>query len=88
MQHVPMAQVVDMLQNIMHAPVVDETGLKGRYDATLDIRALISTPIQNDDITGTVVTALQDLLGLKLDAKKGPLDVLIVDHAEKVPTEN
>ena len=88
MQRVPMSQVVDLLQNVVRAPVLDETGLKGRYDATLNVGALISTPIQNDDITGTVVTALQDLLGLKLDAKKGPLDVLIVDHAEKVPTEN
>ena len=88
LRRVPMAQLVDMLQPIFQAPVVDQTGLKGRYDATLNVGALISTPIQNDDITGTVITAVQDLLGLKLEPKKGPIDVLIVDHAEKVPTEN
>jgi uncharacterized protein (TIGR03435 family) len=87
-RRVPISQFVDMLQPILQAPIVDETGLKGRYDATLNIGALISTPIQNDDITGTIVTAVQDLLGLKLEPKKGPLDILIVDHAEKVPTEN
>lgn len=88
LRRVPMAQLIDMLQPILQAPVIDETGLKGRYDATLNVGALISTPIQNDDLTGTIITAVQDLLGLKLEPKKGPLDMLVVDHAEKVPTEN
>jgi uncharacterized protein (TIGR03435 family) len=88
LQRVPISQVVNMLQTIMRAPVRDETGLKGKFDGTFNIATLVSTPIQNDDIAGTVVTALQDLAGLKLDPKKGPLDILVVDHAEKVPTEN
>jgi uncharacterized protein (TIGR03435 family) len=87
-RRVPMSQLIDMLQPILQSPIVDQTGLKGRYDATLNIGALISTPIQNDDLNGTVITALQDLLGLRLEPKKGPLDMLVVDHAEKVPTEN
>jgi uncharacterized protein (TIGR03435 family) len=87
-RRVPMSQLIDMLQPILQAPIIDETGLKGRYDATLNIGALIGTPIQNDDINGTIITALQDLLGLKLEPRKGPLDTLVVDHAEKVPTEN
>jgi uncharacterized protein (TIGR03435 family) len=32
--------------------------------------------------------AIQSQLGLKLDAKKGPVDLIVVDHAEKTPTEN
>jgi uncharacterized protein (TIGR03435 family) len=87
-RRVPISQLIDMIQMILRAPIVDQTGLKGRYDATLNIGALISTPIQNDDMTGTVITAVQDLLGLKLEPKKGPVDMLVVDHAEKVPTEN
>jgi uncharacterized protein (TIGR03435 family) len=87
-RRVPMSQLIDMLQPILQAPIIDQTGLKGRYDATLNIGALISTPIQNDDLNGTVITALQDLLGLKLEPKKGALDTLVIDHAEKVPTEN
>lgn len=87
-RRVPISQFMDMIQNILRTPIVDQTGLKGRYDATLNIGALISSPIQNDDITGTIITAVQDLLGLKLEPKKGPIDMLIVDHAEKVPTEN
>ena len=33
-------------------------------------------------------TAIQSQLGLRLDAKKGPVDLLVIDHVEKVPTEN
>lgn len=87
-RRVPISQFVTMLQPILRAPIVDQTGLKGRYDATLNVGALISTPIQTDDITGTVITAVQDYLGLKLEPKKGPIDMLIVDHVEKTPTEN
>jgi uncharacterized protein (TIGR03435 family) len=36
----------------------------------------------------TLQQALRDQLGLKLEAKKGPIDMLMVDHVEKVPTEN
>jgi uncharacterized protein (TIGR03435 family) len=35
-----------------------------------------------------LVTAVQEQLGLKLESKKGPLDLIVIDHMEKVPTEN
>jgi len=84
----PISRLVEMLQGILRAPVVDQTGLKGRYDATLNIMQYASSPVQNDDIPSFVAGAVQDLLGLKLDAKKGPVRMVVVDHAEKVPTEN
>lgn len=36
----------------------------------------------------TLQQALQDQLGLRLESKKGPVDVIVVEHAEKLPTEN
>jgi len=36
----------------------------------------------------TLISAIQDQLGLKLEQKKGPLDLLVIDRAEKVPTAN
>jgi len=44
-----------------------------------------STP-SNDGVT--LLDAVQSQLGLKLEAKKGPVDVVVVDHIEKAPTEN
>jgi uncharacterized protein (TIGR03435 family) len=58
-------------------PVVDFTGLTGRYDLTLDW-----VP------TDPIFSALEEQLGLKLEARKMPLEVLIVDHADKVPSAN
>jgi uncharacterized protein (TIGR03435 family) len=35
-----------------------------------------------------LAAAIQRQLGLRLEAKKGPVDILAIDHAEKLPTEN
>jgi uncharacterized protein (TIGR03435 family) len=70
--------------------VVDLTGLKGLFDLTLDWGPQ-STQVENqtDSVPGpSIFTALQEQLGLKLEARKVPLEVLVVDFAEKAPTEN
>ena len=68
-------------------PVVDETGLTGKYDIKLE-----ATPefrINNNPQPGDVstFTAIEEQLGLKLEATKTPIEVLVVDHLEK-PSEN
>jgi hypothetical protein len=40
------------------------------------------------DTPPTIFSALQEQLGLKLEAKKGPVDLLVIDHVEKTPTAN
>jgi uncharacterized protein (TIGR03435 family) len=95
---VPAAQFVEMLSNILHAPVINNTGLTGRYDAKVDIGKYVgdlpngpkegsggSSPF---DPSALIITGLQEELGLKLESKKVPLDLLIVDHMERVPIEN
>jgi uncharacterized protein (TIGR03435 family) len=67
-------------------PVVDETGLPGRYDFTL--KWMPNTTVESSDsqVPG-LVTAMQEQLGLKLEGKKGPVDVLAVQKVER-PSEN
>jgi len=59
-----------------HHNFVDKTGLAGVFDFTLNW-----TP-------ETIFTAIEEQLGLKLEPQKAPIEILIVDHAEKIPTEN
>ena len=80
----------------MKTPVLDHTGLTGRFDFTLDIE---TPPVSERDIRGAlsaefddnsvnVSDAMQKQLGLKLNRIKVPRDVLVIDHIERVPTPN
>jgi uncharacterized protein (TIGR03435 family) len=91
MKRVPASMFVEELSNALRAPVINNTGLEGRYDATIDVGKYMMDIPQKDaafDPVPMIVTGLQEELGLKLESKKMPLDLLIIDHAEKVPVEN
>jgi uncharacterized protein (TIGR03435 family) len=62
-------------------PVRDQTDLKGRYDVELSLE-----PDAAGD-RGSVFYALQDQLGLKLEAVKQPIEAIVVDHVERTPIE-
>jgi len=97
-QRTPVSQLVEGLSNILRAPILDETGLKGKYDVTIDVAKYLPDIQARGDGGGRggppvdpipiIMTGLQEELGLKLESRKMPLDLLIIDHAEKVPTEN
>lgn len=67
-------------------PVIDQTSLPGRYDFTLKWTYEVSA----EDQPGTppsIFTAMREQLGLKMDAVKGPAEVLVIDRLER-PSEN
>jgi uncharacterized protein (TIGR03435 family) len=82
-------EFTDFISQPLHMPVIDQTGLAGRYDFTLDFTSYLpannSTVIDNGN--GIIISALQGELGLKLESKKLPVEVLAIDHIEQ-PSAN
>lgn len=83
------ALLAEVLSKQVGRPVIDQTGISGRYDLTLKW-----TPDDNDsagtigsNLPPSIFTALEEQLGLKLVPQKGPVQVLIVDHVE-MPSKN
>ena len=74
----------------MDRPVLDLTGLTGVYDYTIDVSGLNAfNPQPPADSTGpSIFTAVETDLGLKLEPRKAPIQILVIDSASKVPTEN
>ena len=84
-----------VLTQLMGRPVVDKTGLNGLYDfeLTIDLRTLMNLyselgvnvgPLPSTLPEGpSMMTLLQEDLGLKLDSQRGPGEVLVVDGAER-----
>ncbi|HKE24525.1 MAG TPA: TIGR03435 family protein [Bryobacteraceae bacterium] len=87
------SQLVDLLTQVLRMPIVDETGLKGKYDITVDMTSYLPDNIEHatgppPDLPGIVMAAVQNELGLKLESRKVPLDMIVVDRMERTPTEN
>jgi uncharacterized protein (TIGR03435 family) len=90
----PISRLAGMLANQVGRPVLDKTGLAGLYDYTLEFSpeslasglAAAAPPPDQDALS--LFTAVQEQLGLRLEQKKGPVDVLVLDHVDKTPTEN
>jgi len=83
---VGMDDLAAFLTGLVEKTVLDATGLKGKYDCSLDW-----TPDnqRNPDVNGPpeILTAIQEQWGLKLESAKGPVKILVVDHVEQ-PTAN
>ena len=72
---------------ILRQPVVDETHMEGRYDVVLTY-APERGPDPPADDGPSIFSAIQEQLGLKLEPRKLPVNMFVVDHCQKVPTEN
>jgi uncharacterized protein (TIGR03435 family) len=79
----PVFYLSTVLGNQVSHPVIDKTGLAGKYDWTL-----VWDPDPTPDSTEpSIFTAVQEQLGLKLDPQKGPVQMLVIDGVER-PSEN
>jgi uncharacterized protein (TIGR03435 family) len=102
-RHQTMDALADMIGGDVNRPVKNLTELEGPYDFTLAFeseplafaRAARPTGASPDgappataDAGPTIFAAVQEQLGLRLEQTKGPVEMLIVDRVEKVPTEN
>jgi uncharacterized protein (TIGR03435 family) len=83
--HAPMRAVTGTLSSMLEAPVIDQTGLTGTYNFTLQIGRDWSA--NDPDSWPSIFTAVQEQLGLKLEAIHESVPNLVVDHIAK-PTEN
>jgi uncharacterized protein (TIGR03435 family) len=77
-----MLGLIITLSNTLGNPVIDKTGLTGFYDFKLDWTDPLWQRSGNDSLPD-LFGAVQDQLGLKLDAGKGPAEVLVIDHIER-----
>ena len=92
----PITGFVDMLARFVDKPVVDQTELKGEYQIAIDLSMEdIRTVARASGMGGggasepssSVFTSVQQL-GLKFEPRKLPIDLIVIDHAERVATEN
>lgn len=87
--HVTMAELTEMASSPLDGVVVDQTGLKGAWDFTIDGSFFaMQKPADMQEAIGMMIQVMNEQLGIKVDQKKVPAEVLIVDHAEKIPVEN
>jgi uncharacterized protein (TIGR03435 family) len=98
-----MAAFAGRLSAQLDRPVVDATGLESRYEFQLrydsasagkGIALVTGVPASGPDIAPdpdrapSIFTAVQEQLGLRLESRKGPVEVLIIDRIERAPTGN
>jgi uncharacterized protein (TIGR03435 family) len=94
-ERVGMANVANFLSRQMDRPVIDMTGLKGFYTFDLEWtpeESAIPKPMEGgaavDSAVGPSLTSALQQIGLKLEARKAPVEILVIDRADRAPTEN
>ena len=99
MRNGSMEEFAQMMQGILDRPILDQTGLKDRYDLSVrwtpdesQYGGRVPPPNSGDnsaaaDAPPPLFTAIQEQLGLKLDAMKAPTKVMVIESVQK-PSEN
>jgi uncharacterized protein (TIGR03435 family) len=95
---IPMPEFIRALSMVLDRTVIDKTGFTGLFDFRLDFlpdetTAALPPPPPDaasaslDSRNPSILTALQEQLGLRLESTKGPVDVIVIDHVER-PSAN
>jgi len=83
-----MQEVVDTFSQLFNRPVLDRTGLKGKFDLTIEYEGNVDQPGPFSELTGPgLFTAFKEQAGLKLDGTKAAVEVLTIDHVDR-PSQN
>jgi uncharacterized protein (TIGR03435 family) len=82
-----MYELLYAFSNTLGRPILDGTGLPGRYDFRIDLASVVMDP-QERDKASVLIAVIRGQLGLNIESRKAKVKVLIIDHAEKRPTEN
>jgi uncharacterized protein (TIGR03435 family) len=94
----PVSAIAAMLAQQLGRPVIDKTEIKGNFDFSLQwtpdetqrgagfggmAPPAADNPLPADPSGPSIFTAVQDQLGLRLEAQKGPVETLVIDRIEK-----
>jgi uncharacterized protein (TIGR03435 family) len=80
-----MVQLADMLSFTVQRPVLDRTSLTGTYNIPLEMS---QEELGKSDGSAPSMFTIIENLGLKLESRKAPLEVVVIDSGNKIPTEN
>jgi len=84
----PVSRLADLLAAWSGRPVLDETGLTGRYDFFVDYTPESAERSPGDADASPSLSTAVEAIGLKLESKKAVIKYLIVDHLDKTPAPN
>ena len=96
-ERVSMAELASQLSQPLRRPVIDKTGLAGAFDFTIDLMNYVPLDASGKpspesttemDRDGIIIMAVQQQLGLKLEPGKAPVEMIVIEKAEKIPTDN
>jgi len=87
-QRTTIGDLASALAYILRQPVVDETRMEGRYNVMLTYAPERGPDASPADDGPSIFTAIEEQLGLKLEPRKLPVDIFVVDRCQRIPTEN
>jgi uncharacterized protein (TIGR03435 family) len=81
-QKITCAMLATLLSERLERPILDRTGITGEFDIALEW-----TPDESPEAGASIFTAIQEQLGLKLEAGRGPVEIIVIDRIDK-PSAN